>query len=153
MKKVFIRLIATTFFSGYFPVAPGTVGSAIALIIWLILPKFRDIPLLLCIGMFYFLGVWVSGELEKIEGRDASLINIDEAVGMWISLLFLPHHLHWFWWLGAFFIFRFFDIVKPFPINRSQNLPDGWGVMMDDVLAGIYTNITLHIGTLLLIRS
>ena len=67
--------------------------------------------------------------------------NIDEMVGMWLSVIFLPDGLKWWWLIIAFFIFRFFDIIKPPPVNKSQKIPRGWGVMIDDVLAGFYTNL------------
>jgi phosphatidylglycerophosphatase A len=139
------RLIATTFYSGYSPIAPGTAGSAVALGCFLLLPGLREIPLLILIVFLFFVGVWAAYEVEKTDGHDASIINIDEVVGMWLSLLFLPQGMSWMWFVGGFFVFRAFDIVKPFPVGRSQNLPGGWGVMVDDVLAGIYTNITLRL--------
>jgi phosphatidylglycerophosphatase A len=77
---------------------------------------------------------------------------VDEMAGMWISLLFLPFRLNHFWLLGAFFLFRFFDIVKPFPVNRAQNLPRGWGIMIDDVAAGLYANAVLRLAHLFVMR-
>ena len=139
------RLIATGFYSGYFPIAPGTVGSAAALILYWIFPGFREFLLLSVVIGLFFIGVWAANETEKTAGHDASIINIDEIIGMWISLLFLPKGLAWIWPVGAFFIFRGFDIVKPFPVNASQKLPGGWGVMMDDVLAAIYTNLIMRL--------
>ena len=143
--KVLSRLIATTLYSGYSPIAPGTAGSAAALLCFLLLPGLREIPLLVLIVTLFFIGVWAASEVEKTDGHDASIINIDEVVGMWLSLIFLPQGMSWIWYVGAFFIFRAFDIVKPFPVGRSQNLPGGWGVMMDDVLAGLYTNLSLRL--------
>ena len=144
MKRL-SRLLATGLYSGYFPVAPGTVGSALALIPLLVFPSFKGFFLLIISLFLFFVGVWAATEVEKTEGRDASLINIDEIVGMWLSVIFLPEGLKWWWLIIAFFVFRAFDIIKPPPVNISQKIPRGWGVMIDDVLAGIYTNLFLRI--------
>ena len=140
MKFIF-RILATGFYSGYCPVAPGTAGSALALGIFILIPGFREwILLAVCVGVF-FIGVWSATQVEKTEGHDATLIVIDEMVGMWIALLYLPNEMHWICWVIAFFVFRVFDIFKPFPADQSQKLPAGWGVMTDDVIAGIFTNL------------
>jgi len=139
------RFIATSFYSGYSPFAPGTVGSGVALIIFWLVPGLRGLPLLFLIGMAFFIGVWAASRVEKTDGHDASIINIDEMVGMWLALLFMPAELSWMGWVGAFLLFRVFDVFKPFPVRQSQNLPGGWGVMTDDVLAGLYTNLILQL--------
>ncbi|RKY51485.1 MAG: phosphatidylglycerophosphatase A [Candidatus Neomarinimicrobiota bacterium] len=145
--------IATSFYTGYFPIAPGTVGSGLALIIFYVFPELRGLYLFLLTGLVFFIGVWAATEVEKTDGHDASIINIDEVVGMWVSLLFLPAGISgiW-WWVGAFFVFRAFDVVKPFPVGWSQKLPGGWGVMVDDVLAGIYTNLLLRLLYVIFVR-
>jgi len=143
--KQLARFIATSFYSGYSPFAPGTVGSLVALIIFFMIPGLRGISLLLLIGIVFFIGVWAATQVERTDGHDASIINIDEMAGLWLSLVFLPVSVFWAWWIIAFFLFRFFDIVKPFPVGWSQKLHGGWGVMMDDVLAGLYTNLVLQI--------
>ena len=147
------HFIATSFYTGYFPIAPGTVGSGLALIIFYVFPNLRGIPLFILIGVIFFIGVWAATEVEKTDGHDASIINIDEVIGMWISLLFLPAAISgiW-WWIGVFFVFRAFDVVKPFPVGWSQKLPRGWGVMVDDVLAGIYTNLLFQLIYLIFVR-
>ena len=142
------RLIATGLYSGYFPIAPGTVGSFLALVFFCLIPDFRGFILLTGIILLFFIGVWAASQTEKTDGHDASIINVDEIVGMWISVLFISSGVAWYWWIGGFFIFRIFDIIKPFPINSSQKLPGGWGVMIDDVIAGVYTNCILRIGLL-----
>ena len=73
-------------------------------------------------------------------------------VGMWISLLFLPVSITWTGWIAAFFLFRFFDIIKPFPAGASQKLPAGWGIMIDDVFAGLYANLAVRLIFWLFIR-
>jgi len=151
MNRLF-RLIATGFYTGYCPVAPGTVGSVLAWIILWVFPELREGALFILIGVLFFIGVWASGQVEKTEGHDASCINVDEMVGMWVSLLYMPRGISFLWWVLAFFLFRIFDVFKPFPIGRSQKLPGGWGVMMDDVLAGLYANLALRLFILLLMR-
>lgn len=88
-------------------------------------------------------GVWSATMVEPGWGKDSSKIVIDEAAGMCISLLFVP--VTWKYLVAGLLLFRFFDIVKPMFIRRMESLPGGWGVMMDDVLAGIYTNILLQV--------
>jgi phosphatidylglycerophosphatase A len=140
----FSRIIATGFYTGYSPFAPGTAGSGLALIVFWLIPGMRGIPLLIVICAAFFVGVWAAGRVEETDGHDASIINIDEMAGMWLALLFLPDGLSWAWTAGAFVFFRVFDVLKPFPIGKSQELPRGWGVMMDDVLAGLAANGSLR---------
>jgi phosphatidylglycerophosphatase A len=140
------RFIATGCFSGYFPIAPGTVGSLLAFVPYLLVPGFRGEILLAASILLFFVGVWAATQTEKItQLHDPSIVNLDEVVGQWVALLFLPEPVRWPVWIGAFLLFRLFDIVKPPPANQSQNLPRGWGVMIDDVIAGIYANIILQI--------
>ena len=140
-----IRLIGSGLYSGKSPIAPGTAGSVVGLACFVLIPGFNGWILLSAVVLFFFLGVWTATEIEKTEGHDAGFITIDEVVGMWISLLFLPDAGMWKMVIPAFFLFRIFDIIKPFPAGRSQHLPGGWGVMVDDVFAGIYANLTLQI--------
>lgn len=140
------RFIGTTFYSGYSKWAPGTVGSAVACLPLWIFPNFRHMDLLLITFIIYFVGVWAATRVEiQTQKHDAGMINIDEVAGMFVSVLFLDRTGNWFWIGVAFFAFRLFDIVKPWPANVSQNLPRGWGVMTDDIIAGIYTNILLRV--------
>jgi len=140
-----VRFIATGFYSGYTPVMPGTAGAFLALIIFLLIPGFRGIWLVLAVIFFFFIGVWASGQVEKSEGKDPSIVVIDEIAGMWLTFITLPADLHWGWAAGGFILFRIFDVFKPFPVNQSQNLPGGWGIMIDDVLAAVYAHICLRI--------
>ncbi len=144
------KFLATGFGSGYAPIAPGTAGSLVAVVLFYLywqcgLFSYQEIQLI-NLGLalvFLFLGVWSSNVLESEWGKDPSKIVVDEMVGIWISLLWIP--LGIWWLLAAFVLFRFFDILKPLGIRKMENLKGGWGVMMDDVLAGIYTNIVLQI--------
>jgi phosphatidylglycerophosphatase A len=88
-------------------------------------------------------GIWCTPPVEHDKGKDPGIIVIDEFAGLWISVLFLPQNIYVL--IAAFLLFRILDIIKPFPANRAQTLPAGWGVMTDDVIAGIYTNIALQI--------
>jgi phosphatidylglycerophosphatase A len=146
------RFLATGFYSGYAPIAPGTAGSAVAWLIFILIPGLRDLPLLLLIVLVFFIGVKVATDVEKTDGHDASVIVIDEMVGMWVSLLILPVSISWTGWISAFFLFRFFDIIKPFPAGKSQKLPAGWGIMMDDLFAGFYANLAVRLIFWLFIR-
>jgi phosphatidylglycerophosphatase A len=149
------RLIATGLYTGYSPVAPGTAGSLLVLAILLFVHSrfsWNTVSFGLGLGLapLFFIGVRVSGIVEKAEvqrgGRkDPSIVNIDEIVGTGLSVIFLPPSVSKYWLIAGFFLFRMFDIVKPFPVGRLQRLKGGWGIMMDDVAAGIYANVMLQI--------
>jgi phosphatidylglycerophosphatase A len=146
MRKLCISIacfVSTTFGLGYFPVAPGTMGSAAAIIGLWFLPSMPIAVWLPSLVMLFLMGVWMATIAEKAWGHDAGRINIDEVVGMAVTVIAVPKYYPVY--IVSFFAFRFFDIVKPFPINISQKLPRGWGVMIDDVLAGIYGNIIVQI--------
>ncbi len=128
--------------TGFFPLAPGTVGTGFALLVWwLFLPVHPPMALTIIIISF-FLGVWSAGIAEECWGSDPGKVNWDEFVGTLITVWFLPKTL--FVLIAAFVLFRIFDILKPWPIHRIEQLPGGWGVMSDDVMAGIYSNLILH---------
>lgn len=145
------KLISTVLGAGYSPLAPGTAGSLVAFIIFWLLPQINIFVWLFAIILLFFVGVCTATatEREQIEkvgnerGHDPSIIVIDEFVGMLIALVAIPHNIYFM--IAAFMLFRLFDIVKPFPINISQKLPRGWGVMIDDVIAGIYSNMLIQI--------
>ena len=138
-------LVATWGYAGYFPFAPGTVGSAAAFVAylgvrWTASPGVE----LAAVVLLFAAGVWAAQAAEQHFGRtDPGYIVIDEVVGMLITLLFLP--VTWKGALAGFLLFRLFDIVKPFPAARCERLYGGWGVMMDDLVAGIYGNVTLRV--------
>jgi phosphatidylglycerophosphatase A len=138
-----VRFFASGFFSGYSPYVPGTVGSAAGLILYAI-PGFEN-PLFLCtvIVVTLVLGIFASGTMEERYGHDPSVVTIDEVAGMWISLLFLPKNT--IVALAAFFVFRFFDILKPQPACLFDKMQGGVGIMMDDVVAGVYANLLVHL--------
>jgi len=140
------KTFATAFGLGLSPVAPGTMGALGGVALGYLILHFCPYPnylLSLIIVLVTILGAISANFLEKEWGEDPSKIVIDEVVGIWIALLFLPPM--WECYVAAFVLFRFFDIVKPLYIKRMELLKNGWGVMMDDVLAGIYANIILQI--------
>ena len=131
------RFAATFFYLGKLPFAPESWGSLGALALWLFFPLSYAVHLAVILLLF-ILGVYSSNKVaEDMDDHDPSEVVIDEAVGMGISLFMLPHSLGLY--ILAFILFRFFDIFKPSFIYRIQNLPGGWGIMLDDVLAGFFT--------------
>jgi phosphatidylglycerophosphatase A len=143
--KLFSHLIATAFGVGYLPKCPGTWGSLLGLGIALLMGT----PVLIAATLvLIFLGVWASHATAlQLQKKDPSEVVIDEVVGMMLALLFLPKT--WLFIILAFGLFRLFDIKKPSFIGRAEKLPGGWGIMMDDVLAGIVTNLILQVGHLI----
>ena len=136
------RFAATFFFLGKLPFAPGSWGSLGALLLWLLLPISFSIHLSVIVFLFV-LGVYSSNKMANIlNDHDPSEVVIDEAVGMGISLFMLPHSFGLY--LLAFGLFRIFDVLKPSFIYRVQDLPGGWGIMLDDVLAGLFTLAIVH---------
>ena len=141
-------LIATGIGSGYSPYIPGTVGSLLALLIFIVFPLSSFIWL--CISTAIFLiGIWSSGIVEKEYGKDPRIVVIDEFVGQWIALLFLPRSV-WIYAAG-FILFRILDIIKPFPANKVENISGGTGIMLDDLIAAVYTNLALQLVIILMI--
>ena len=143
------RLIATFFGAGKFPVAPATFASAIVAGILFALgsgpdPQAHGWPLIEAIIILALLPVSIAAahRAEKTLGHDASPIVIDEVVGQMIALWMVPRD--WTWVLAAFLLFRLFDIWKPLGANEAQNLPGGFGIVADDVMAGIYACLVLQ---------
>lgn len=136
--SAFLRILATGCGTGFFPVASGTAGSLFALAMYAAIPGFAGnttaaVFAILVVGA---LSIPAASAAEAEFGHDGSPIVVDEIVGQWIAIAGLaatPHAL-----LFAFVFFRAFDIVKPFPAGRSQKIPGGWGVLVDDVIAGVY---------------
>ncbi len=133
--------------AGLSPAAPGTCGSAVAVLLapflFMPLPLFGRVAVLL--GVFLS-GAWAAGRAEVILGdKDPGCVVIDEVLGQWLACL--PFSvLSWHWLLAAFALFRFFDILKPWPIKKVEKIfPAGFGVMLDDALAGIYAAGSLWI--------
>jgi phosphatidylglycerophosphatase A len=144
----FARLIATFFTLGYIPFAPGTFGAMGAmLLIYLIAAIVQSDAIstcihLLLIGFFYLTGVWSCRKLQSSWGDDPSKVVVDEAVGYWVGMLFIPAQPSTL--IAALVLFRFFDIAKPLGIRSIDRWHNAHAVMLDDVLAGIYTLICMH---------
>ncbi len=141
MKRTII-FIATGAYSGYFPVAPGTAGSLVGVILYLFLCKLHPLFYLIITIFLFSLGVWLSGEAEKIlNKKDHSYIVIDEIVGFLVTMFLLPEGI-WFI-IGGFFLFRLLDILKP-SFQQIERINGGLGVMLDDIVAGILANLILQ---------
>lgn len=134
-------------FVGHFPIAPGTAGTIVAAAIYWFVGLDRPLVGGEFILLFFLLGVRASTAMERQLGPDPSRVVVDEMVGFWIALFALPKG--WVLMAIGFFLFRIFDIWKPFPIRRAESLPEGWGIMADDAMAGIYTNVLLRLALFL----
>ncbi|MEE9442743.1 MAG: phosphatidylglycerophosphatase A [candidate division Zixibacteria bacterium] len=135
-----VKAIATGLYSGYFPVVPGSIGTIPAWIIaWFWLGQ-NQVLLLIAAIVTIIISVWASGRAEKFFGHDAKKIVIDEWAGMFVSLIYLPYRIDVY--IAAFILFRFYDVIKPYPSGKCESLPRGWGITMDDVFAAIYANLT-----------
>jgi phosphatidylglycerophosphatase A len=136
-------VIATALGAGYSPIASGTAGSAVALLILWLLP-FSRVGLVVFFVVVTVAGTWAAHVAEAAVGsKDPGVIVIDEVAGMTLSVLALPLPLTVPVLLVGFVMFRIFDVVKPFPAGRSQALRGGVGVMIDDIIAGLYALILL----------
>lgn len=134
-------IIASACGAGYAPVAPGTVGSLVAAVALWVIP-FTPPSLVLLLAVVVVIGTWAASRAERVlERKDPGIIVVDEVAGMIVSVLFLPRTPQVL--IAAFFLFRVFDIWKPYPVRASQDLPGGLGVMVDDLLAGLYTLLLL----------
>jgi len=137
--------IATAGGVGYAPVAPGTFGSAAGLAVYVALRLVR-VPgaEAAAIVLLFVLGVWAAGRAERHFGTtDPGQVVMDEVVGMLVTLAWIPAGAGGA--LAGFVLFRIFDIIKPYPARRLERLHGGLGIMADDVAAGVYANVTLHL--------
>lgn len=141
---LFHKLSATVFGIGYIGKGAGTVAAFFCCICWYLAWN-QNYNALISVSItvaIVALGIWSGNKVEPIWGKDHGRVVIDEVAGMCITLLFIPVTIKYI--LAGLILFRFFDIVKPLFIKKLELLPGGWGVMMDDVLAGIYANILLQ---------
>lgn len=138
-----IKMITSFFYLGHSPFMPGTMGSLGGLIIYFLV-KNNDILYAFSILFLFMLGMIFVGEAEKVYKRkDARMIVIDEACGMLLALFFVPTSV--FSVILGFFLFRILDVLKPPPARRLEKLTGAAGVMFDDILAALYTNLILQI--------
>jgi len=140
------RLIGTWFYLGYFPKGPGTAGSLGALLVGIPLALYLEWPAaafaLLALAL---LGpaIWAADRMAREGGsKDPQIVVVDEVVGQWIALAGAPL-LNWQYILGAFVLFRLFDIWKPPPVRALERIPGGAGIVLDDVMAGVYAALVL----------
>lgn len=143
MSSWWIRLGATFFFTGYFPVAPATFTSLITILLWWRLPALSPIPFIALLVALTVIGTWLADRAERELGHDAHPIVIDEVVGMLLTVMFLPQT--WQVALAGFLLFRVLDVTKPPPAYQLQALRGGLGIMADDVMAGIYGQLLLRL--------
>ncbi|MEA2014659.1 MAG: phosphatidylglycerophosphatase A [Thermodesulfobacteriota bacterium] len=148
MYDRFIRVAATGLGSGLFPFAPGTAGTLVGILVYMVFSCLPWPLYLLSVIAFSLFAVYISQEAEKIYNeKDPGRIVIDEIVGFQFTMFLVAPTIRHI--CIGFLLFRVFDIIKPFPIRLCENrFPGGYGVVGDDIVAGIYANITL----LLLIR-
>ena len=141
--------IATAGFVGFVPVAPGTAGSAVGLFIYVVLRAFdSSVGEGLAIVLSLVVGIWSADVVERQLGKDPGPVVIDEVLGMLVTLAFLNVTA-----VGAvvgFILFRVYDVVKPYPAARLENLHGGPGIMLDDLVAGIYGHLTMRLLIMLL---
>jgi len=142
-KKAVIIFIAEGGYAGKSPFAPGTAGTVVGVLLYLLIRDLHPAAYLVICVFVTLLGTWAAGHAEEILGKkDASPIVIDEIAGYLVSMFLVPQG--WLFVIAGFFLFRLFDIIKPYPLMRIQDLHGGWGVMLDDIGAGIYSNIVLQ---------
>jgi phosphatidylglycerophosphatase A len=136
--------VATFAYVGFFPFAPGTAGSAAALPLYAVIQWSGSKTVeAVAIGLVVLAGVWAAtGAERRLGGHDPGPVVIDEVAGMLVTLAFLP--FSWTLALVGFFLFRLFDVFKPYPAGRLERLPAGWGVMADDLMAAVYANLLLR---------
>ena len=145
--------LASGFGSGFSPRAPGTVGSLVALLPWWF--WLRELPMwhyLLALGCAFALGVWASDwVVGKLGRQDPQVVVWDEFVGLWMALFLAP--AGWPWMLGGFVAFRLFDVWKPWPVRWADRaVHGGFGAMLDDLLAGAYAWLALHLAEAIISR-
>ena len=137
-------ILATAGYAGYFPIAPGTIGSAVGVLVYLLV-WWTGSPVVevALIALTFAAGTWAATHAERFFGGiDPGPVVIDEVLGMLVTLAFIP--VGWTGILAGFVLFRVFDVIKPYPANRLEKFHGGFGIMADDAMAGIYANLALR---------
>jgi phosphatidylglycerophosphatase A len=137
-------ILATAGYAGYFPIAPGTVGSAVGVLVYLLV-WWTESPVVevALVAVTFAAGTWAATHAERFFGGiDPGPVVIDEVLGMLVTLAFIP--VGWTGILTGFVLFRVFDVIKPYPANRLEKFHGGFGIMADDAMAGIYANLALR---------
>ena len=143
MSDKLVKMLSTWFYVGDIPGAPGTAASAVAVLMVIIFSPNTFLYVLIAV-IVTVLGFLVSGRTEEILGRkDPGCIVIDEVAGIMVAFFLLPLTLSVI--ITAFFLFRAFDMFKIYPVNKFEEIHGGAGIMIDDLVAGLYTNIIMHI--------
>ena len=148
MASSLANAISTWFGCGYSPQAPGTVGSAAAIGIAVLVEHYAGWPPL-AFGLLAIIvsapGIWAAGETARqAKLKDPHFVVVDEVVGQWLALAG-ARALNWKSWLAAFVLFRLFDIWKPAPVRQLEALPGGLGIVADDLMAGVYAALVLFL--------
>ncbi|HTC87870.1 MAG TPA: phosphatidylglycerophosphatase A [Bryobacteraceae bacterium] len=145
-------LIATWFGAGYAPVAPGTAGSLAAIVIAIALhygvgytAGYERATLLLLTAILLAPGIWSASVVARETNKpDPQIVVVDEVIGQWITLASAAT-FNWKTWLAAFVLFRLLDMWKPAPVRQFESLPGGWGIVADDVMAGLYGALAIFV--------
>src|SRR5688572_7480461 len=136
--------VATAGYVGYAPIAPGTAGSIVGLVLFMVIRWIDSTAVeASVIGVALVVGMWAASKVERQLGKDPSVVVIDEVVGMLITLAFLdvgPVAM-----VIGFILFRVLDVIKPFPAGRLEDLHGGPGIMLDDVMAGLYGQLLMRL--------
>jgi phosphatidylglycerophosphatase A len=146
VSRLLIRSIATGFGVGYLPLAPGTWGSLAAVVLVILIHQIAgpyQLAVHVAVTILLFPLAWFTSDrvAQDDEDQDPDIVVIDEVFGQFLCLLWVP--VISFYWIIGFALFRFFDIVKPFPAKQSERLPGGLGIVMDDLVAGLYAGLIL----------
>ena len=154
MNKTFDKIalfIAQGAYSGRAPIAPGTAGTVVGVLLYLLIRDLGPLGYSAVCAVVIAIGTRAAGRVDRMFGtKDNSTIVIDEIAGFLVALFLIP--FTWGYVAAGFFLFRAFDIVKPWPLRGFERIPGGPGVMLDDLGAGVYTNIVLQIAVYLLTR-
>ena len=143
MRKWIVRVFSTFFYLGYSPIAPGSTGTLGAIVVFYMLSHFSFPVYFLFLLGFIIFSVWVSTEASAVFGEtDRSQVVVDEVCGYLVTMFLVPTSMVNI--VLGFYLFRFFDVLKPPPIRRLESLPGGFGIVADDLAAGIYANIVLQ---------
>lgn len=144
----YLALSIATCGVGYLPLAPGTFGSLVGVGIFWLLVRSNPLVIVAAILAVTFAGIWAGSRVEQMSGRkDPGKVVVDEVAGQMIALFPLTLFARWSTVavILSFILFRFFDIVKPYPANRLQDLDGGMGIMFDDLVAGVYAAVVVSI--------
>lgn len=142
MKARWVKLVATVFYAGQIPWAPGTWGSLVGLLLFLSVAPSLILQIALWI-LLTALGVWSGSQAERVYGRkDPGFVVIDEAAGIFLVFAGLPMTPSFL--ITGFILYRLLDVLKPFPMRRLEKWPGGWGIMADDLWGGLYAHLALR---------